>query len=505
MKILFHVLAAAFITMAGLAPAGCLSLGPDYERPALDIDMPDSFLAAEDSATRPYAGAGNWWTEFEDARLNRVVAGVIAGNPDIRKAAASVLEARALAGQSRADRFPELSLEARASRQEQTTADPVTGQNVTVESDSYSLALPASFELDLWGRLARASQAARAELLAAEANRRTISQSLIAEAVSQYFRVQSLQGQLDVSRRLRQTRRENLTMVEARYRRGLATVLDVQQARRGLARAEAEIPSLVQALGKARHALDVLQGAYPGRKEAAPKQTPKQTPELATEPATELAPELTTEQETRLALPPPIPAGLPSELLNRRPDIRAAEASLEAACARIGAAKANRFPRISLTGQFGYASEELDLLLKPESELWKIGAGLFQPLFDAGRRKSVQRAAEARYQQQLAGYAKTVLNALAEVEDALLTRQQQLARRERLLKYRDQAEATLATARDRYQRGLSNYLNVLDAQEAKLQADLDLVKTRHAIYANRVALYRALGGGWGDEKAVPEE
>ncbi|MFP4040019.1 MAG: efflux transporter outer membrane subunit [Desulfosudaceae bacterium] len=489
MKILFHVLAAAFVTMAGLAPAGCLLLGPEYERPALDIDMPDKFLTAEDSATRPYAAGGNWWTEFEDARLNRVVARVIAGNPDMRKAAASVLEARALAGQSRADRFPELSLEARASRQEQTAADPVSGEPVTVESEDYSLALPASFELDLWGRLARASQAARAELLAAEANRRTISQSLIAEAVSQYFRVQSLQAQLGISRRLQQTRRESLTMVKARYRRGLATVLDVQQARRGLARTEAEIPSLVQTLGKARHALDVLQGIYPGRKKDAPQQ----------------APQLASEQETRTALPPPIPAGLPSELLNRRPDIRAAEASLEAACARIGAARANRFPRISLTGQFGYTSEELDLLLKPESELWKIGAGLFQPLFDAGRRKSVQRAAEARYQQQLAGYAKTVLNALAEVEDALLTRQQQLARRDRLLTYRDQAEATLATARDRYQRGLSGYLNVLDAQEAKLQADLDLVKTRYAIYANRVALYRALGGGWGDEKAVPAE
>lgn len=423
------------------------------------------------ASDRPYAPE-QWWREFDDPALNRVVEAVLAGNPDIEQAAASVLEARALAGQARAERFPTLGLEASAARQVQGFVAPLTGETNTVESDVYSLALPASFELDLWGRLTRASQAARADLLAAEANHRTITHSLVAEAVSQHFRARSLEARLDLRRRLTRSYQDNLELVEARYRRGLATVLDVRQARRILAQAEAEIPGLEEALGRARQNLEVLQGKYPRGAEASP---------LTQDP---------------FSLPPPIPAGLPADLLNRRPDIQAAEASLASACARIGVAKANRFPQISLTGEFGYTSDELDLLLKPESELWKIGAGLVQPLFDAGRRRAVQRAAEARYQQQLAKYAKTVLTALAEVEGALLTREQELERRRRLVAYFTEAQATLETARDRYERGLSSYLNVLDAQQAAFQAELGLVETQYTIYTNRVALYRALGGGW---------
>jgi len=460
--------------------AGCPALGPEYQRPDTGVDLPERFAMAVAAPDRTYAPE-QWWREFDDPALNRVVEGVLTGNPDIEQAAASVLEARALAGQARAERFPTLGLEAGAARQGQGFVDPFTGDTGTVESEVYSLALPASFELDLWGRLTRASQAARADLLAAEANCRTITHSLVAEAVSQYFRVRSLEARLDLRQRLARTYRDNRELVAERYRRGLATVLDVRQARRILAQAEAEIPVVEEALGRARQALEVLQGKYPRAAPASP---------------------LTND---RFSLPPPIPAGLPADLLNRRPDIRAAEASLASACARIGVAKANRFPRISLTGEFGYTSDELDLLLKPESELWKIGAGLVQPLFDAGRRKAVQRAAEARYQQQLAQYARTVLTALAEVEGALLTREQQLERRRRLVAYFTEAQATLESARDRYERGLSSYLHVLDAQQAAFQAELSLVETQYTIYTNRVALYRALGGGWDAASAMAAE
>jgi multidrug efflux system outer membrane protein len=348
-----------------------------------------------------------------------------------------------------------------------------TGENVTVKTDSFSLTLPASFELDLWGRLSRATEAARADLLAAEENRQTVIHSLIAEAASQYFTIQSLEARLQISRQLTRTYRENLELVEARYRQGLSSILDVRQARRSLAQSEAEIPPLVQALGKARQALAVLQGQYPAK---------------TIGPAG---------AQSRFELPPPIPAGLPAGLLNRRPDIRAAEASLKAACARIGVAKANRFPQIRLTGSFGYTSNELQELFEPENELWQLAAGIVQPVFDAGKRKAAQRAAEARYRQQVAQYAKTVLEAFSEVEAALLTRRQQMDRYERLEIYLKEAKATLDTALDRYQRGLANYLNVLDAQKARFQAELSLVETRNAIYTNRVSLYRALGGGWG--------
>lgn len=462
--------AAAVLMLIALATAGCMALGPDYQRPERLTAIPRTYESS-DNDIQPYVSNSKWWEEFNDSRLNRIVARVVAGNPDIQKAAASVMESRALVGQTRADQYPSIELNASASRQQQTIVEPMSGDNVSVKTDSFSLTLPASFELDLWGRLARATEAARGDLLAAEENRRTIVQSLIAEAVSQYFNIQSLKEQLRITQKLTQTHQENLELVEARYRRGLTSVLEVQQARRSLAQSEAEIQPLLQAIGKARQALAVLQGSYPTSSEQ-------------------------TAQASEFKLPPPIPAGLPSDLLNRRPDIRAAESTLKAASARIGAAKANRFPQINLTGSFGYTSDELNALFKPESELWKIASGIFQPLFDAGKRKSAQQAAQARYQKQLAAYAKTLLDAFAEVEGALLTRKQEIDRRSRLQVFVNEADATLQTALDRYQRGLTDYLNVLDAQQANFQAELNLVKTQYAIYTNRVALYRALGGGW---------
>ncbi len=465
--------------LVGLAIPGCLRLGPDYERPDTGLNLPDKYLSAVVDGIRPKETSrdsdDNWWEEFEDPRLNQVIANVITGNPDIRKAAASVLEAHALKVQARAARFPALGLDAQAGRQKQPMINPLTEDNIVIKSDSFSLAFPASFEVDLWGRLLRASQAARADLLAAEENSRTIAQSLIAEAVSRYFSMQSLTEQLQITRQLTKTIQESLDLVENRYRLGLASILDVHQARQALAQYQAEIPSLVEALGRARQSLAVLQGVYPSVEEINPV------------------------RPGRFVLPPPVPAGLPSDLLQRRPDIRAAEAALEAACARIGVARANRFPRISLTGSFGYASDELDFLFKPESELWQIGAGIFQPLFDAGKLKAIEKAARARYQQQLADYAKTLLTAFAEVEGALLTREQQIERLDRLQIFYNEANATQETALDRYQRGLIDYMNVLDAQQAVFQAEISLTKTRYQIYTNRISLYRALGGNWEQE------
>lgn len=461
------------VWMLGFLAAGCMKLGPEYQRPDTDFDMPGSYMEADGAGAQPYVPQHNWWVQFNEPRLNQIVARVLTHNPDIRKAAASVLEYRALIGQTRADQFPKLDFNAQGSRQQQSVVDPFSSKNVTVQIDSFSLSLPASFELDLWGRLSRATEAARADLLAAEENRQTLIHSLIAEAVSQYFNIQSLEARLQISRRLTRTYRENLELVEARYRQGLSSILDLRQARRSLAQSEAEVPPLVQALGKARQALAVLQGQYPAKTIEA------------------------TGAQSRFELPPPIPAGLPGELLNRRPDIRAVEASLKSACARIGVAKANRFPQIRLTGSLGYTSNELQELFEPENELWQIASGIVQPVFDAGKRKSAQKAAEARYRQQVAQYAKTVLEAFSEVEAALLTRRQQIERYERLESYLKEAKATLDTALDRYQRGLTSYLNVLDAQKARFQAELSLVETRNTIYTNRVSLYRALGGGWG--------
>ncbi len=476
-----HPAARAFFMLLFLAATGCMRLGPDYERPKTGIDIPEAYKERKTRQTRSCLPQDLWWQQFDDPRLNRVIADVLRSNQDIAKAAASVSEAAAVAGQTAADQLPSLDLNAEASRQEQSFVSPMAGGYQSVRIDSFSLTLPASYEVDLWGRLARATEAARAELLAAEKNRQAVVQSLVAEAAAQYFNIQYLQRQLSVTRELKNSYQENLELIEARYRRGLASVLELRQARRSLAQSESEIPPLKQSIGKARHKLAVLQGKYP------------ETGGLQNDPA------------TAFALPPAVPAGLPSELLNRRPDIRAAEASLQAACAKIGAAKASRFPQITLTGSFGYTSEELDLLFEPRNQLWRIATGIVQPVFDAGKRKAAQRAAEARYEKQLAAYAKTVLDAFAEVEGALLTREQQIDRYKRLQDYLTEAQKTLGTALARYRRGVTDYLNVLDAQQAKYQAELSLLDTQYAIYANRVSLYRALGGGWGSREALANQ
>ncbi len=467
-----HIFSISLVWIFCIALAGCMKLGPDYQRPDTGIVIPAQFLEAQKGQTAEYVDQDRWWEIFGDSRLNRIVSTVLANNPEIAQAAAGVMEARAVMVQTRADQYPSIDASFQASRQQQSIVDQFTGQNISVKTDTFRLAFPAAFELDLWGRLARATEAARADLMAAEDNRRTIAQSLVAETVSIYLQIRSLKQQITLNRDLVRTYEQNLELVEERYRLGIASVLDVYQARRMLAQAEAQLPPFLESKGKARHSLAVLQGKYPENND----------PEISADWAFEVL--------------PPIPAGLPAELLNRRPDIRLAEAALIAASARIGVAKANRFPQISLTGNFGYISNELNMLLDHESELWQlVGAGL-QPVFDAGKRSAGQKAAEARYGQRLEAYAKIILNAFAEVEGALLSRKQQLELRKRLIRLMSEAEATLYTAKDRYQRGLTDYLNVLDAQQSFYRVELLLVQNENAIYNSRVQLHRALGGGW---------
>lgn len=471
MKRIFYYVIALGLGIA-VSGAGCMRAGPDYKRPDSGIEMPERFLSDFSEQTRGRINQDRWWEAFGDPAINQAVSAAATGNPDIARAAARVLEARAAMTQTRADQYPSLNIRARASRQEQEVVNPLAGGLVTVKTDTFSLSLPASFELDLWGRLARAGEVARAELLAAEENRRTMVHSIVAETVSLYLQIQSLQAQIGVTRKLVAAYEQNRQVVEDRHKRGLTSVLDVHQARRSLARGRAQLPSLIQAEGQARHALAILQGKYPS------------------------AGNLQTNDRIGFKNLPPVPAGLPAQLLERRPDILAAEAALQAASARIGVARAARLPQISLTGSFGYTSDELNTLLNPASQLWQIAAGSLQPVFDAGKRAAAEKAARARYQQQQAAYAATVLKALAEVEDALLSRQQLMERRSRLLNLLSESGATLASAQDRYRRGLASYLNVLDAQQSKYQAELDLIQAEYSIYSNRVRLHRALGGGW---------
>ncbi|HID31564.1 MAG TPA: efflux transporter outer membrane subunit [Desulfobacterales bacterium] len=466
---------------------GCMKMGVDYHRPELGINIPESFQHASKKVALVWP-EDRWWHVFGDSELNNIVEEALRNNLDIKKATARILEVRAQFIQTRAGRFPHVDLQGQVQRQRQTvdvlvpTVQGIVQQERRKTIDSHTLSLPASFELDLWGRLARSQEAARADLLQVEENRRTVTQGVVAETINLYLQMEALERRIQITERSIENYRQSLALVKSRYERGLTSVLELRQARRTLARAEATLPNLRQELGITQQRLAVLLGRYPRTS------PPRPQPE---------------DYYKRLS---PIPSGLPSDLLLRRPDIRAAEARLRALNARVGEAEAGRFPRITLTGRFGYSSEELDRLLRPQSELWNLALGLVQPLFDAGKLKAGQRAAEARYEQGVAEYARTILNAFSEVERALLTRKEQLERRERVLNFLMEARATQRIAEGRYKRGLVDYLSVLEAQQTRFQAEDNLVQIDLAILTNRVSLHRSLGGGWAEPKPVgPKE
>ena len=460
-----------FTVLAGLLLSAC-TMGPDFESPDLNITPPETFINTPTEKSAEFQGLENWWQVFDDSVINQIVNNVIENNLDIQTAAARVLEVQSIFKQTRADQYPVLNLNVDAGRRSYPAFNPLTGNIGSKISDSYNLSLPASFEIDLWGRLARSTEAAKTQLLSVEENRRTIVQTMIAEAVDRYLNIESLERQIQVNHKSIDAYRKSLKIVEGRYRRGLTTILDVRQASRILAQSESQLPALTAALGIQRQALAILQGQYP-------KNKPPREQNL-----------------NYFRRPPDIPPGLPSDLIARRPDIIAAEASLHAACAQIGVAKASRFPRITLTGTFGYASNELDSLFEPESELWNITAGGMQSIFNAGKLAANQRAAQARYEQAMTIYSKTILQAFAEVEGALLNRKELIEQRNRLLKYGDEAAATLEVAYDRYSRGLVDYLTVLDSQQVRVNAELQLITVEYEILSNHVSLCRALGGGW---------
>ncbi len=458
----YRIVSIALSTIILLA--GCMKVGPDFRKPDMDSQVRESYQHTS-SDVEMGKSIDRWWVAFNKPELDQVVENVLSNNLDIRKALAVISEMRAYFVQSKADRYPSLSLKGEARRQRILPG---------IEADLYNLSLPASFEIDLWGRLARAEEAALASLTQTEENARIVAQTIVSEAITVYFQIESLERKIQITAQIIENYRRNLAFVERRYERGLTSILDLRQARRILAQTESTLPSLRQELGIKQQKLAVLSGQYPETRSAR------------------------TQPEDYFKLPSPIPPGLPSDLLLLRPDIRAAEATLRALNAKIGVAKGNRFPRITLTGSFGYSSSELNQLIMPGSSLWNIAFGALSPIFDAGKLKAGQRAAEAQFQQGLADYAKTVLTAFSEVESALLTRKEQLEKRRKMLTFLAEAKATQKVAENRYERGLVDYLTVLDAQQARFQAEENVVLVELAILSNRVTLHRALGGGWGE-------
>jgi multidrug efflux system outer membrane protein len=461
------VLAAAFL-------AGC-TMGPNYHRPA--VQTPNTFRSPAPTTTSDAASLADlkWWEVFKDEKLQELERTALAQNYDVRDAAARVEAARANLGITRSNQFPNLDANAdisttRISRNGSTPLPKsfVPSQDRTFGGATLSL---LSFELDIWGRLRRATEAARANLLSAEENRKAVKITLVSEVASAYFSLRALDYQLEISQRTLATRRESLDLAKKRQAGGVATLLDLRQSEQLVYTAAETIPTLEQQIEQTENQISLLLGKNPG--------------------------EVTRGRSlTEQAMPPDVPAGLPSALLERRPDIRAAEQNLIAANAQIGVAKAAYFPQISLTGFLGGQGNQLSSLFSGPSAVWNFTPQLTQPIFTAGRLKSNVKLQEALRDSALVQYEKTIQTAFAEVSNALIAHQ-------RIRESRVQQELLVAALQDRtrlayvrYRGGVDTLLNALDADRDLFQAELTLSQIRLNELDSVVQLYKALGGGW---------
>jgi len=453
--------------------ASCMNLGPDYQRPDAGVKIPPVYQNDQGPA-EPVTVGDQWWKEFNNPEIDIVAEKTLHQNLAIKAETYRALQARSQVILARSTRLPTVAAQGEASR-DRSIATSIGDR----ETSTYNLALPTSFELDLWGKYAKYEEAAREDLLRSEETRLATAQSVVAEAISLYLEMEAIERRIQITEQSIQVYRQSLSFVENRYKRGLASNLELRQARRTLAEAESGLPSLLLDLGAVQQNLSVLMGEYPTTR------PPRLQPD-----------EYYKQME-------PVPPGIPSQLLLRRPDIRAAEANLRALNASVGVALASRFPSITLTGSYGYLSDDVGKLFQPESLFWSLAGGILQPLFDGGALKAQQFGAEMAYQGGVVAYAETVLNAFGEVENALLTRREQEERRKHVLIFLDEARETQKAAEKRYSRGLTEYVNVFEAQQTRYQAEQNLVLTDLAIMTNRVALHRALGGGWAQPDELP--
>jgi multidrug efflux system outer membrane protein len=450
---------------AALALPAC-ALGPDYERPSLPAA--ESFRGQAAAETTSIADLP-WWEVFGDAALAGLIQQALADNLDLQTAAARVEQARYLAGVTRSELFPEVGYEGDSVRGKQSF---LGGVSPGVDTDNSQLAVfTLSWELDVWGRIRRATEAARAELIATEAFRRGVVLGLVTGVAQAYFELRELDLELEIAQRTEASFQETFQLFQRQYEGGVTSRLDPLRAQAARAQAAASIPDLERRIVAKENELSVLLGRVTA---AIPRGDA-----LAAQ-----------------SLPPEVPAGVPSTLLERRPDLVEAEQILVASNARIGVAKSEFFPRIALTGFQGSVSRDLSDLFDSGSETWSLGGIASGPLLSWGRTYFAFLASKAESEQALLQYQQSMLGALREVSDALTAREKlALVRAEQQLAV-DALRESLRIARIRYRGGLATYLEVLDAQQQLFPAENALAQTQRDELLAVVALYRALGGGW---------
>jgi multidrug efflux system outer membrane protein len=461
----------AAVSIAVLA-SGC-ALGPNYERP--QVPTPPAWrelpaAEAESLANTP------WWELFDDPQLQELVRIALRENKDLLIAVERIEEARARYGFTRADLYPHVDIGATAGKLRfnggtlMHLPEGDTGGEPT-ETPIYNASAGISWEIDFFGRIRRATEAQRALLLGTEEARRSTVLTLVADVARAYFELRALDLQLEIARRTIESRGEYLVLARDRFEGGITPEVDMRQAEAELRRVEVIVFDLERLIAFKENQLSVLLGRNPG--------------DIARGKAV-------TEQKT----PAAVPAGLPAALLDRRPDIRVAEQRLAAATADIGQAKALLFPRVSLTGSFGFTSTEAESWFEGPSKAWNLVGNLLQPVFHAGKNRRRVEMTESQQRQVLYSYERTIIEAFRETEDALasyrLTGDQQRAQLERVRAERK----VLELAELRYRGGVAAYLEVLDAQRSLFTAELDETQTIGAHLVSLVELYKALGGGW---------
>jgi multidrug efflux system outer membrane protein len=467
----FHITAASLLA---ILLTGC-AVGPNYQRPL--VKTPENFRAPEPLPTPQATSLADlkWWEVFKDEKLQDLIRAALVANYDLRDAVVRVEEARANLGVTRSNQFPQIgasgAVELTRISRDGATPLPATflpSQNRNWGEATLNL---LSFEVDIWGRLRRSTEAARANLLSAEETRRAVVVTLVGDVATAYLHLRELDYELEISRATLATRQDSLRLTINRQTGGVATLLDLRQAEQLVDVAEQTIPGLQQQIEQTENQITLLLGQSP-------------------------AGIVRGQDFMKQELPPEVPAGLPSALLERRPDILASEQNLVAANANIGVAKAAYFPQISLSGFLGGQSTQLSSLFNGPHSAWSFVPQLSQPIFTAGRLKSTVKLAEVQREDALIQYEKTIQTAFTDVSNALIAHQ-------RVRESRIKQEALVATLQDRtrlaylrYRGGVDTQLNALDADRDLFQAQLSLAEIRLNELLSVVQLYKALGGGW---------
>jgi multidrug efflux system outer membrane protein len=462
------------ILLVASITAGC-TVGPNYARPI--VTAPDVYRGATPSEplTTDAVSIGDqaWWDVFQDETLRELIRTALQQNLDLRMAATRIMQARSQLGITRADQFPTVDVGVGVSR------NRVAKSVVPFPLDPYQrsdlqLTASASWELDFWGKYRRATEAARASLLASEWGRRAVVTSLVSDVATAYFQMRAFDLQLEIAARTLASRRESLRLTEVTARGGATSLVDVRQAEQLVFNAAATTADLERQTAQLENDISVLLGRNPS-------DVPRGD---------------SLEQQTHV---PDVPVGLPSALLERRPDIRQAEQQLIAANANIGVAKAAYFPQIALTGAAGLESAALSSLITTPAGLWSIGAGLTQPIFNAGRIRSRVALSQAQQEEAVLAYQQTILQSFREVSDALVGyRKGRDFREQEQLLNRSAADAR-RLAEIRYRGGATSYLEVLDSDTRMFSAELGVTQAELSELLAFVQIYRALGGGWQPE------